>query len=318
MAHDESVTTEILQAALSELEEGIAVLDGESRVLFWNPTAAAITGHISAEMLSRHLPEGFYQLDAQHRLAQEATHEIRPVMSPIEEVVPSERPSLVNLRHKQGHSLPAMLRRTSLRDPLGKRFGTLLRFHPIEEIDTLPHGQTDQDDSHENRIEQSQGEMEDRLDEAWHEWSTNQVPFGLLWISVDQATMLRKTHGRDASEAMLAIVERTLLHGLRPSEILGRWGTNEFLVVSHERTAAMLEAHAHRVGGLARTADFRWWGDRVSLTVSIGAAQAAEAESLRCLLKRAEQGMQESLYMGGNHVVIKGIHASGGQECSQS
>ena len=46
MAHDESVTTEILQAALSELEEGIAVLDGESRVLFWNPTAAAITGHI--------------------------------------------------------------------------------------------------------------------------------------------------------------------------------------------------------------------------------------------------------------------------------
>src|SRR5271168_826302 len=122
MAHDESVTTEILQAALSELEEGIAVLDGESRVLFWNPTAAAITGHISAEMLSRHLPTGFYQLDAQHHLAHEATPEIRPVISPIAEAVPSERPALVNLRHKQGHSLPAMLRRTPLRDALGKRF----------------------------------------------------------------------------------------------------------------------------------------------------------------------------------------------------
>ena len=211
-----------------------------------------------------------------------------------------------------------MLRRTPLRDALGKRFGTLLRFHPVEEIDTLPHGAVEQNKDHENRVEQSQADMEDRLDEAWREWSSNSIPIGLLWINVDQAAMLRKTHGRDASEAMLAIVERTLLHGLRPTEILGRWGTHEFLVLCHERAAEMLEAHAQHILGLARTADFRWWGDRISLTVSIGVAQAAEGENLRCLLKRAQQGMQESQYAGGNHVVLKGIRDSGGQECSQS
>jgi diguanylate cyclase (GGDEF)-like protein len=211
-----------------------------------------------------------------------------------------------------------MLRRTPLRDGLGKRFGTLLRFHPAEEIDALPHGATEEHGDHNNRMEQSQEDMENRLDEAWREWTNSAVPFGLLWINVDQAPMLRKTHGRDASEAMLAIVERTLLHGLRPTEILGRWGTHEFLVLCHERAAEMLEAHAHHISGLARTADFRWWGDRISLTVSIGAAQAAEAESLRCLLKRALQGMQESQYAGGNQVGMKGIHDSGGQECSQS
>ena len=317
MGQDQNITTDILEAALSEMEEGIAVLDAESRVLFWNPAATAITGHLGAEMLSRDLPADFYQLDAHHHLAHEAAHDSRPSPGPIAEAVPAERPALVNLRHRQGHSLPAMLRLTPLRDVLGKRFGTLLRFHPIEEIDTLPHGQTEED-GHENRLEQSQADMEDRLDEAWREWSTNHVPFGLLWISVDQAPTLRKTHGRDASEAMLSIVERALLHGLRPSEILGRWGSNEFLVLSHERTAEMLEAHAHHIGGLARTADFRWWGDRISLTVSIGGAQAAVSENLHSLLKRAQQAMQESLYAGGNHVGIKGIHASGGQECSQS
>jgi PleD family two-component response regulator len=56
----------------------------------------------------------------------------------------------------------------------------------------------------------------------------------------------------------------------------------------------------------------------VSLTVSVGAAQAAEGESLRCLLKRAQQGMREGSYAGGNQVVVKGISASGGTECSQS
>jgi diguanylate cyclase (GGDEF)-like protein len=287
-------------------------------VLFWNPAATAITGHLSAELLSRRLPVGFYQMDIQHHAAHEAGYDFKPVFGPKSSAGPSERPTLVDLRHRQGHSLPAMLRRTPLRNALGKRFGTLLRFHPIEEIDTLPHGATEQEKNHENRAEQSHADMENRLDEAWREWSNNSVPFGVLWINVDQAPMLRKTHGRDASAAMLAIVERTLLHGLRPTEILGHWGTHEFLVLCHERAAEMLAAHAHHIVGLARTADFRWWGDRISLTVSIGAAQAAESENLHCLLKRAQQGMQESQYAGGNHVFLKGIRDAGGQECSQS
>jgi PAS domain S-box-containing protein/diguanylate cyclase (GGDEF)-like protein len=313
--------TEMLEAALSTLKDGIAVLDNESRVLFWNTAADAITGYRSAELLSRTLPNGFYQVEVHPRSSNQS--------NPERLTDPGEQPSLVNLHHSHGHSLPAMLRRIPLRDALGKRLGTLLRFHPVEEIDALPHGHAEEDDGHENRMEQSQADMEDRLDEAWHEWTTSAVPFGLLWITVDQAAMLRKTHGRDASEAMLNIVERTLLHALRPTEILGRWGTNEFLVLCHERTAEMLEAHAHHVGGLARTADFRWWGDRVNLTVSIGAAQAAIPRrglatgdgSLRCLLQQAQEGMQESVHAGGNRVVIKETIQErldiGGQECSQ-
>jgi diguanylate cyclase (GGDEF)-like protein len=189
----------------------------------------------------------------------------------------------------------------------------MLRFHPTEEIDTLPHGANEENGGHENRVEQSQADMEDRLDEAWREWTNNSIPFGLLWITVDQAAMLRKTHGRDASEAMLAILERTLLHGLRPSEILGRWGSNEFLVLCHEHTVEMLVAHAHRIGGLSRTADFRWWGDRISLTVSIGAAHAAEGDNLKRLLMRAQRGMQESAYAGGNLVTFKKSSSTEGQ-----
>jgi diguanylate cyclase (GGDEF)-like protein/PAS domain S-box-containing protein len=305
---------EILAAALCQLEEGIAVLDAGSRVLFWNPAAEAITGYLSAELLSRPLPSDAYEIDPQHHAAHPSRSQAPPGAQ--DNGGPAERPLLVILRHRQGHSLPAMLRRIPLRNALGKRFGTLLRFHPVEEIDTLPHGSVDEDDSRENRVESSQADMEERLDEAWQEWHSNAVPFGLLWISVDQAAMLRKTHGRDAADAMLGIVERTLLHGLKPAEILGRWGTHEFLVLCHERTPEMLDAHAHRLGSLARTADFRWWGDRVSLTVSIGAAHAAEDESLRCLLLRAQRGMQESTYLGGNHVVSKAF--KGGRECSQS
>ena len=310
MAEGTEALTEILESALNGLEEGIAILDLESRVLFWNPAAESISGYLGADLLSRGLPINFFQIDPQHQPGHGRVLKAHPGAA--------ERPILVYLHHKQGHPLPALLRRTPLRNALEKRIATLYRFRPVDEIDSLPHGVTDENDVQEMRVEQCQADMEDRLEEAWREWSIDRIPLGLLWISVDQAVMLRKTHGRDASEAMLAIVERALLHGLRPSEILGRWGTTEFLVICHERTVEMLDAHAHHVGGLARTADFRWWGDRVSLTVSIGAAQANEGETLRCLMKRAQQGMQESAYAGGNKVIFKRTANSGGIECSQS
>jgi len=63
-----------------------------------------------------------------------------------------------------------------------------------------------------------------------------------------------------------------------------------------------LAEHAQLLMGHARTADFRWWGDRIALTVSIGLSQAIEGDTLQLLLCRARQAMQTSSAAGGNHV----------------
>lgn len=273
---------DLLEAALGALEEGMALLDAEGRVLTWNAAASAITGHAGSEMLSRTMPEDWY-------VARRSVNHI--FSAPI----PEEKPLLVELRHAQGHSLPAMLRRIPLRDSVGRRFGTLMRFHPVEEIDTLPHGDVDEDQMRDQRLEDSQAGMEARLDEAWQEWKANAVPFGLIWLTVDQAAGLRRTHGKDAAEAMLAIVERTLVHGLRPAEVLGRWGSHEFLILCHEQSLEMLRSHGQHLAALVHTADFRWWGDRLELTASFGLAQAGDAETLSALLRRAQLGMSAGM-----------------------
>jgi GGDEF domain-containing protein len=95
---------------------------------------------------------------------------------------------------------------------------------------------------------------------------------------------------------------------------MGRWGDDEYLILSHERTPEMLASHAQVLAGLARTADFRWWGDRVSLTVSVGAAQAERDGSLIDLLERAKAAMFSSIHAGGNHITS----APGRKACSPS
>ncbi|MGD0733223.1 MAG: diguanylate cyclase [Terracidiphilus sp.] len=289
--------TELLEAALDSLPEGVAVLGQECHLFFWNRAAEAITGHTGLELVGRPAPE----------LLNGLLKACAPAGDPDSESgVQRGRAFLAHARHTLGHEVPVMARTLVLRDGLGEQIGTAVVFHPAESLDALPHGEIGAG----KVIETNQADLKDCLETEFEDYARGGLPFGVLWIAVDQGAGLRKTHGNGACEAMLEKVERALAHGLRPAEQIGRWGDEEFLVVSHERTPEMLAAHAQALAGLARTAEFRWWGDRVSLTVSIGAAQANRAETLAELLERAQQAMVTSVHAGGNHMTLApGRHA---------
>jgi len=285
---------ELLEAALDGRPDGIALLDEDGAVVFWNRAADAITGYAGVEVLGKAMPEPLEPL-----LEDAAVQEDLP---------PGPQPSrgtLVRFRHKFGHSLDAIARRVNLRDALGGRIGTAVVFHPAASLEALPHGEMPEGE----QLEASQADFEERLQEEFEDSEQGGAPFGVLWINVDQAHELRKTHGAAACHAMLGKVRRALAQGMRPADEIGRWGADEFLIASHERTAEMLAAHGQMLAGLARTADFRWWGDRVSLTVSIGAAQrpTAAGETLAQLLERARKAMETSTLIGGNRVTASAL-----------
>jgi diguanylate cyclase (GGDEF)-like protein/PAS domain S-box-containing protein len=285
--------TELLEAALDSFPEGVALVGDEGTVVFWNRAAEAIAGYTNVDLLARPIPAGLEALLAGGMRSGNAP----PVQ---------RRGTLVQPRHKLGHSVQAIARSLPLRDALGGHIGTMVVFHPAASLDALPHGKAVDD----GEVEVSQADIEERLQTEFEDCAGGSLPFGVLWITIDQAEGLRKTHGAGACEAMLEKMERALGQGLRPAEELGRWGDDEFLIITHERTAEMLAAHAQGLAGLARTADFRWWGDRVSLTVSIGAAQAEAEETLAQLLDRAQEAMITSIQAGGNHVTpAPGRHA---------
>ena len=291
--------TELLEAALDSLPDGIAVLGAEGEVIFWNQAAQGITGYAAMELLAQPVPEGLEPL-----LLERNRHEEPRA----DRDRPEGRPASVHARHKLGHGVPVILRTLVLRDGFGERIGAAAVFHPALSLDALSETAEDPD------ARESQAELEDRLQTALDDFARGGPPFGVLWIGIDQAEELRKTHGAGAHRTMLDKVRRAIAQGLRPAEGMSRWGDDEFVVVAHERSAEMLAAHARTLAGLARTADFRWWGDRVSLTVSIGAAQAAsDAETLAQLLERARGAMISSSRAGGNRATAA---SSSSQEAS--
>lgn len=213
----------MLEATLDLMEEGIVVLDEQSKVVHWNKAAEGLTGYKAEDLICDKCPGDLFRVDQQHRdrvvacaeagrigglavgagvsgisFAQLLTEQSEPGGDPV-----LERLTLVSMHHKLGHPVPGMLRKVRLQDSQGAPMGAVLLFYPVEEVDALPRG-----DSGEGvGIEASQADMEDRLDAGHHQWMTSGMPFGLLWITVDQARSLRKTHGKDACEAMLRSVE---------------------------------------------------------------------------------------------------------------
>jgi diguanylate cyclase (GGDEF)-like protein/PAS domain S-box-containing protein len=280
--------TELLEALLDSLPEGVALADVDGHIVYWNQTAEAITGRRNSELVGcavRRVMEVLVVDGTGAWVAQTSTDSA------------AVRGSLIHVRHKMGHEFPALVRVLVLRDEMGIRIGLVALFHPAESLDALPHGEIGENSC----VGESQSQIEDRLEREFENFGRGETPLGVLWITVDQAHGLRGTHGARACEAMLEKVASTLINGLEPTEEIGRWGDDEFLVLSHERNPIDLSGRAQALAGLARTTDFRWWGDRISLTVSIGAAQAEEGETLARLLERAQAAMQASVHEGGNH-----------------
>ncbi len=287
--------TELLESALDGLPDGIALMGAGDEVVFWNQAAEEITGYAAMELLKKPLPAELEELTPAWR-----PEDMQPGWSPN-----ASRGSLIRIRHKWGQELRAIARPQVLRNALGERMGTAIAFHLVAKLNALPHGLTDTSEE----AGDGQKDFEQRLREEFEDFTRGGGPLGVLWVIVDQAHELRKTHGAVACEAMMEKVRMALANGLRPDEEIGRWGEDEFLVVSHERSQEALEVHGRTLVGISRTADFRWWGDRVSLTVSMGAAQARENETMAQLLERAQAALVSSLHEGGNKVTS----AAGGE-----
>jgi diguanylate cyclase (GGDEF)-like protein/PAS domain S-box-containing protein len=288
--------TELMEAALEHMHHAVALLNPEGLLQLWNCAAESTTGYLSNELLGRPIPAALEPLLQAWQQADDSTL--------------SSRGILVHVEHKNGHPMNVMTHSMVLRDGLGRQIGSAVFFHSTDAMESLPRGTYGGD----KRVLASQTEVEEQLQAVFADYQQGGSPFGVLWITVDQAADLCKTHGVAAERALMEKVERAISNGLRPGEALGRWGDEEFLVISHEQTAELLKRHAQLLAGLARTADFRWWGDRISLTVSIGVARTESDGTLAGLLKAAKAAMLTSFHAGGNQITS----APGRQECLPS
>lgn len=127
-----------------------------------------------------------------------------------------------------------------------------------------------------------------------------------MLIDLDGFKPINDTHGHEAGDKVLVVVAERLIELLRQSDVVIRWGGDEFLVVAQQDPA---RANLPKVGAtiieqLSSPIPLDS-GETVQIGASIGVSvYPNDAETLDLLIERADQAMYHVKRAGKNDVVF--------------
>jgi len=112
----------------------------------------------------------------------------------------------------------------------------------------------------------------ERLDAACARAKARGLPIALLFIDLDHFKMINDTFGHQAGDACLRAIIDPIHAELRQSDVIGRYGGEEFVVILSSADAAAATPIAQRI--VERVAEVRvqGFGNPISVTCSIGIA----------------------------------------------
>ena len=128
--------------------------------------------------------------------------------------------------------------------------------------------------------------------------------FCLAVLDVDRFKPVNEVHGYAVGDAVLRAVAQEALRHVRGSDVLARWGGEEFVLMMSDTRAALARGGLERLH--QRVAALRILNGQaaVSVTLSGGLAEHRPGESVAQTLERAEQALQDAKAQGHNRVLV--------------
>ena len=141
--------------------------------------------------------------------------------------------------------------------------------------------------------------MEQAIDAELNAAERHDRPFALLLFDIDHFKHFNDTQGHEAGDEVLITLSRVLQNLLRPTDHLGRWGGEEFIVLASD---CDLVGGLHLAERLRQSAEALDLGKLGGVTISIGVAAWRPGESRKALLARADRAMYRAKEGGRNQV----------------
>ena len=298
------LTPDAFERILTNLNDGLYFVDRRRVITYWNEGAERISGFSKEEVLGKSCADNILNhIDAQGR-------RLCLGMCPLAKTIQDreERVSEVFLHHKDGHRVPVLVRTSVLTDDQGEVVGGIELFTDIsgyaadqqwiEELERM--ALLDPLTRLANR-----GYLERELQARLEEYQRYGVPFGLLFLDIDNFKVFNDTYGHSFGDEVLKAVTRTIAANTRPFDLFGRWGGEEFLGIVRNVQLPELSALGERLRALIQESYLIHEDVELQVTVSIGAAAVQVGDSPNSLLDRADRLMYHSKSAGRNRLTAE-------------
>jgi diguanylate cyclase (GGDEF)-like protein len=129
--------------------------------------------------------------------------------------------------------------------------------------------------------------------------------FSVLLLDLDHFKQVNDSYGHPAGDAVLKAVAERPSHCLRPDDVLGRFGGEEFIVVLPGTKLVDAAAVGERIRRAIEAEPVRHDGLNIVVTASIGAAQGREdATTANEVVRDADRALFEAKAAGRNRLVV--------------
>jgi two-component system cell cycle response regulator len=142
--------------------------------------------------------------------------------------------------------------------------------------------------------------LTDRLKELLSASRRFAQPLSVMMLDLDHFKRINDAHGHPCGDAVLVQFVAVVKQIIRASDLLGRWGGEEFLLVAPHLDLTGSKRLADKVRLSVEAAHF---DKNIHLTVSIGVAEWAPGQSLEALIEQADKALYQAKASGRNQVV---------------
>ncbi len=124
-------------------------------------------------------------------------------------------------------------------------------------------------------------------------------PLSVVFMDLDNFKQVNDKYGHDVGDLVLKNIAEVVQKELRNTDVFGRWGGEEFLIVMPETGVKGAVKLAERIRRAVENSSF---GQPERITASFGVAQLEDEDTLEALVKRADEALYRAKREGKNRV----------------
>jgi diguanylate cyclase len=132
----------------------------------------------------------------------------------------------------------------------------------------------------------------------------NPTPVSLALLDIDNFKKLNDSLGHQAGDQALIHLTKVVKETLRPSDAVGRYGGEEFIIILPDTDLNEAEATISRLQRELTKRFFLHDNKKLLITFSAGVALRGENEEPQDVIMRADKAMYEAKHTGKNRVVV--------------
>jgi len=141
---------------------------------------------------------------------------------------------------------------------------------------------------------------EEKLDLEIVRWKRHGGHLSLMVFDLDKFKSINDTYGHVVGDKVLRGLTATFKREIRRTDFLARYGGEEFVIIMPETALEETMVIANKLRAEVEQCVFRYQGQTVPVTISIGVAEFHESDTMITIFERADKALYLAKHSGRN------------------